>query len=102
HVWDGELYLEYHRGTYTSQAYNKRMNRKLELLYRETECLMSWAAVINKDWSIYERNALYEGWQILLRNQFHDIIPGSSIAEVYEDSRAEYEEAERIGLELQA
>lgn len=34
HVWDGELYLEYHRGTYTSQAYNKRMNRKLELLYR--------------------------------------------------------------------
>ena len=37
HTWDGELYLEYHRGTYTSQGYNKRMNRKMELLYRKAE-----------------------------------------------------------------
>ena len=39
HTWDGELYLEYHRGTYTSHAYNKKMNRKLEFLYREAEWL---------------------------------------------------------------
>lgn len=93
HTWDGELYLEYHRGTYTSQAYNKRMNRKLELLYRETEWLGSLAAVMKGDWSGYRQESLNEGWTIILRNQFHDIIPGSSIKEVYEDSREEYAEA---------
>jgi alpha-mannosidase len=93
HTWDGELYLEYHRGTYTSQAYNKRMNRKLELLYRESEWLGSLAAVMKGDWSGYRQESLNEGWTIILRNQFHDIIPGSSIKEVYEDSREEYAEA---------
>ncbi|TVX98808.1 alpha-mannosidase [Cohnella terricola] len=93
HTWDGELYLEYHRGTYTSQAYNKRMNRKLELLYRETEWLSSLASVLRGDWSGYRQKELNEGWTIILRNQFHDIIPGSSIKEVYEDSREEYAEA---------
>ncbi len=95
HTWDGELYLEYHRGTYTSQAYNKRMNRKLELLLRETEWLSVLAGLMNPEDAPsrdgHERLAL--AWKILLRNQFHDIIPGSSIHEVYEDSRAEYEEA---------
>ncbi|MEW9701727.1 alpha-mannosidase [Paenibacillus sp. SI8] len=99
HTWDGELYLEFHRGTYTSQAYNKRMNRKLELLYREAEWLQVMYAVTEADWSRYPGQALYEGWKIVLRNQFHDIIPGSSIPEVYEDSRIEYAEAERIGRE---
>jgi alpha-mannosidase len=97
HTWDGELYLEYHRGTYTSQAYNKRMNRKLELLYREAEWLQVLQAVTGSDWHQYPSQDLYEGWKIVLRNQFHDIIPGSSIPEVYEDSRIEYAEAERIG-----
>jgi alpha-mannosidase len=91
HTWDGELYLEYHRGTYTSQAYNKRMNRKLELLYRETEWIAIMAYLRQK--ADYPQNELNEGWKIILRNQFHDIIPGSSIREVYEDSRMEYEEA---------
>lgn len=99
HTWDGELYLEYHRGTYTSQAHNKRMNRKLELLYRETEWLSAFRSVLKSDWSTYPSSALDEGWKIILRNQFHDIIPGSSIREVYEDSRIEYEEAERLGLQ---
>jgi alpha-mannosidase len=92
HTWDGELYLEYHRGTYTSQAYNKKMNRKLELAYREAE----WLNVMNSlknDWSEYPKKKLDEGWKIILRNQFHDIIPGSSIKEVYEDSKVEYGEA---------
>ncbi|WP_219834181.1 alpha-mannosidase [Paenibacillus sp. R14(2021)] len=99
HVWDGELYLEYHRGTYTSQAYNKRMNRKLELRYRETEWLSMLAVLLRADWSKYPQAELNKGWTIILRNQFHDIIPGSSIKEVYEDSREEYAQAADIAAE---
>lgn len=99
HIWDGELYLEYHRGTYTSQAYNKRMNRKLELLYRETEWVSAMFSVLQGDWSQYRQEQLNQGWTIILRNQFHDIIPGSSIKEVYEDSREEYAEALDIATE---
>lgn len=97
HTWDGELYLEYHRGTYTSQAYNKRMNRKLELLYRDVEWLQATAAIESGTCANYPTAAINEGWKILLRNQFHDIIPGSSIAEVYADSKEEYGEAETYG-----
>ncbi|WP_256762065.1 alpha-mannosidase [Cohnella sp. WQ 127256] len=99
HTWDGELYLEFHRGTYTSQAYNKRMNRKLELAYRETEWLSAYASLLKGSWSSYRQSELNAGWKIILRNQFHDIIPGSSIHEVYEDSTIEYAEAEAIALE---
>lgn len=101
HTWDGELYLEYHRGTYTSQAYTKMMNRKLELLYRETEWLSSVACLTNNDWSLYDNNEITKGWKTILRNQFHDIIPGSSITEVYEDAKQEYKEAEDIALGIQ-
>lgn len=97
HTWDGELYLEYHRGTYTSQAYNKKMNRRLELLYREAEWLQVLLAAESGSYEKYPKQELDKGWKIILRNQFHDIIPGSSIREVYEDSRAEYAEAEEIG-----
>ncbi|SHE09729.1 Mannosylglycerate hydrolase [Chlamydia abortus] len=100
HTWDGELYLEMHRGTYTSQAYNKRMNRKLELLYREAEWMGVAAGLLGKDWSHYRQAELEDGWKIILRNQFHDIIPGSSITEVYEDSRREYDEAWRTGQQV--
>lgn len=93
HTWDGELYLEYHRGTYTSQARTKRWNRKLELLLRETEWLSSLTSVLAGDFSIYPQQAINDSWKIVLRNQFHDIIPGSSIKEVYEDSEIEYSEA---------
>lgn len=98
HTWDGELYLEYHRGTYTSQAYNKRMNRRLELLYREAEWMQVLLAAETGGFAQYPAESLQEGWRIILRNQFHDIIPGSSIHEVYEDSRLEYAEAEQLGL----
>lgn len=101
HTWDGELYLEYHRGTYTSQAYTKMMNRKLELLYRETEWLSTVACLTNNDWSLYDNNEITKGWKTILRNQFHDIIPGSSITEVYEDAKQEYKEAEDIALDIQ-
>ncbi|MFT4414800.1 alpha-mannosidase [Fredinandcohnia humi] len=95
HTWDGELYLEYHRGTYTSQAYTKLMNRKLELAYREAEWLSVWNSLLTT-WEKYPKEQLYEGWKIILRNQFHDIIPGSSIKEVYEDAKEEYTQADEI------
>jgi len=94
HTWDGELYLEYHRGTYTSQARNKMWNRKLELAYREAEYLWSWILKTND--GDYPQEELNEGWKTILRNQFHDIIPGTSIREVYEDSEIEYSETKDL------
>ena len=90
-VWDGELYLEFHRGTYTSQAYNKKMNRKMEFYLRDTEI----RSVLAKEWGgiAYDRDRLQKAWKIVLCQQFHDILPGSSIREVYEDSHVEYEKA---------
>ncbi|MEH7119197.1 alpha-mannosidase [Neobacillus vireti] len=99
HKWDGELYLEYHRGTYTSQAFMKQMNRKLELLYRRAEFLTSWLSE-NGEWM--GSDELKDGWKIILRNQFHDIIPGSSIHEVYEDAKEEYQEAYELVQNLES
>ncbi|MGG0741325.1 alpha-mannosidase [Niallia taxi] len=99
HKWDGELYLEYHRGTYTSQAFMKQMNRKLELSYRRAEFLTAW---LSESGQWYGREELNDGWKIILRNQFHDIIPGSSIHEVYEDAREEYKEAREIVQNLES
>lgn len=89
-VWDGELYLEFHRGTYTSQAYNKKTNRQMEYLLRNTELLSVMAAVKGVS---YDREKLLKAWKIVLCHQFHDILPGSSIKEVYDDSRVEYKKA---------
>lgn len=100
HTWDGELYLEYHRGTYTSQGYNKRMNRKMELLYRKAEWLTVMEAVMEKNLGGAEQEKLTRGWKMILTNQFHDIIPGSSIHEVYEDSRRDYEVIRQIGEDV--
>ncbi len=93
-VWDGELYLEFHRGTYTSQAYNKRMNRKMEYSLRSTEMLSVLAAELTQ--LSYPYKELEEAWKIVLCHQFHDILPGSSIREVYEDSKVNYEKAEKL------
>jgi alpha-mannosidase len=93
-VWDGELYLEYHRGTYTSQADNKRANRTVEVLYHNTEAYRSMMEVLVD--ARLDRD-LHEGWELLLLNQFHDIIPGSSIREVYEDSAVDYRRIYEIG-----
>ena len=104
HTWDGELYLEYHRGTYTSQAYNKRMNRKMELLYRRAEWLTVMDALLAGDIGRAKQEELTKGWKHILTDQFHDIIPGSSIHEVYEDSREDYAYIEGIarGVEQEA
>lgn len=95
-TWDGELYFEYHRGTLTSMARNKRSNRKNEILYTQMETA-SCMAGIEKDEQL--QNVLDKGWDILLINQFHDIVPGSSIKPVYEQTDKEYHEIEKAGKE---
>jgi len=92
HTWDGELYLEYHRGTYTSQAFVKKWNRKLELAYRDMEILHSWGLVATENWE-YPTAKIHQGWETILLNQFHDIIPGTSINEVYQDCEIDYQAA---------
>ena len=82
-VWSGELYLEFHRGTYTSIARNKRYNRKCEFAYQNAELLSSMGNTLLG--LPYDRKRLHDGWERILLYQFHDIIPGSSIKEVYED-----------------
>ena len=82
-VWSGELYLEFHRGTYTSIAKNKRNNRKSEFAYQQAEWLSEMSSLLTD--LPYAKERLDEGWERILLYQFHDIIPGSSIKEVYED-----------------
>ena len=94
-VWDGELYFEYHRGTYTSQAQVKRNNRKAEFLLHNAELYATAASAVLG--AAYPAEALREAWEIVLRNQFHDIIPGSSIKEVYADSARDYARAFALG-----
>lgn len=87
--WVGELYLEYHRGTYTSMAKNKKYNRKTEFLNLGAELFSALNSEVTG--SSYPHEELKECWEITLLNQFHDIIPGSSIKEVYDDSKRQYE-----------
>ena len=90
-VWNGELYLEYHRGTYTTQARNKRANRKSEFLLHDAEFLAAYANQLDADYE-YPYEEFTEAWKIIALNQFHDIIPGSSIKAVYEESLQQYEQ----------
>ncbi len=93
-VWVGELYFEYHRGTYTSMARNKRSNRKSELGLMDLELL----GVLAQGKLPYPEEELEAMWKKVLLNQFHDILPGSSIHEVYEVTKKEYSEiAEMCG-----
>ncbi len=82
--WVGELYLEFYRGTYTSMGKNKRFNRKGEYLLRNIE----WISLMNDQ--KYNQEEINKDWEILLTNQFHDIIPGSSIKKVYDESDESY------------
>ncbi len=101
--WVGELYLEYHRGTYTSQGWIKKANRQAELLYREAE-LWSVVADLRGDPTTAERHrqTLTPGWESILFNQFHDILPGSSIREVYDDARVDHQAIKDRGESVRA
>ncbi|MBQ5771697.1 MAG: alpha-mannosidase, partial [Clostridia bacterium] len=85
--WSGELYLEYHRGTYTSQGRNKKNNRKLEIALRDVEFWLTRAKKLGVE---YPQDELREIWRSMLTLQFHDILPGSSIHKVYTDSNETY------------
>lgn len=83
-VWDGELYLEYHRGTYTTQAWLKRANRRNEVRLHNAE----WLAVLAGPYGYeLDKAALDAAWEDLLLCQFHDILPGSSVGETYQEVR---------------
>jgi alpha-mannosidase len=94
-VWVGELYLELHRATLTSQAKTKQGNRRSEHLLREAELWAATAAV--RTGFPYPYEELDRIWKTVLLHQFHDILPGSSIAWVHREARATYE---RVAAEL--
>jgi alpha-mannosidase len=85
-TFTGELYLELHRGTLTTQGLVKKLNRESEHRLAEAE---AFSAIASMRGAIYPHESLDPAWQTLLLNQFHDILPGSSIHEVYEDTHPE-------------
>lgn len=94
--WIGELYLELHRGTYTSAARTKKNNRECEFLCQTAETLSVIGKTLLK--KSYPAKLLEKSWKTILLNQFHDIIPGSSIFEVYEESDRQYRQVrEEVG-----
>lgn len=95
-TWNGELYLELHRGTYTTQSRNKRANRKSEFLLHDAEFVASLASTLDASYS-YPDAELRQGWELVCLNQFHDIIPGSSITDVYTESLEQYEQIRQLG-----
>ncbi|HET6260142.1 MAG TPA: glycoside hydrolase family 38 C-terminal domain-containing protein, partial [Pseudonocardia sp.] len=95
-VWSGELYLEFHRGTYTSQTRTKRGNRRSEHLLREAELWATTAAV--RTGAAYPADILERCWRTVLLQQFHDILPGTSIAWVHQEAERNYA---RVAAELE-
>ncbi len=93
-VYNGELYLELHRGCQTTQSRTKRNNRKCEFLLQNAE-LLSGLARMNG--AACDQSALPDAWRILLTHQFHDILPGSSITQVYSDADENYAKVRRLG-----
>lgn len=83
-IWRGELYLELHRGTYTTQALMKKYNRTIELKLRDVEFLGT-AAQRTTSYD-FPADQLQQIWKDTMLHQFHDVLPGSSIREVYEDA----------------
>ncbi len=96
-VWDGELYLETHRGTYTTQGPTKRANRMNELRFRDAEIYSVLASAFGAK---LPRQELRDGWDTILLHQFHDILPGSSIGEVYTETIADHARIAEIGDRL--
>lgn len=88
-TWHGELYLERHQGTYTTQAKNKKFNRKLETDLRELEFVSMLAGLLRGH--PYPAQKIESMWKEILLYQFHDILPGSSIKRVYDESLQRYE-----------
>ena len=108
-TWDGELYFELHRGTLTTQAAMKRWNRRAEEAFRAAEMLCAMAHSASAGGSggtprpfVYPAEAMLDLWKRLLINQFHDIIPGSSIHRIYEEQVPRVQAVVKRLKELQA
>ncbi|KAF1835446.1 alpha-mannosidase-like protein [Decorospora gaudefroyi] len=105
-TWYGELYFELHRGTYTTQANNKRNNRKSEIMLRDIEFLATLATIKNgfgrKSSYKYPKKDIDDMWENVLLCQFHDCLPGSSIEMCYDDSDRIYAEVFATGERLLA
>jgi len=93
-VWKNELYLEYHQGTYTTQARMKEQNRRSEVLLTNAEKFETLSTLSG---AVYDGGALEEAWRNVLFNQFHDLLPGSGIREIYLDAAERYRAANDIG-----
>jgi alpha-mannosidase len=93
-VWKDELYLEYHQGTYTTQARMKEQNRRSEVLLTNAEKFGAFATLAGRR---YDGAALEEAWRNVLFNQFHDLLPGSGIREIYIDAADRYKAAQEVG-----
>lgn len=96
--WNDELYLEFHRGCYTTHADQKRWNRRCEGLLYQAELFASVATLaVGVD---YPKLQLEDAWKKLLFNQFHDILPGTSIPEVFVEANHSWQEVEQVGLKI--
>jgi alpha-mannosidase len=93
-TWDSELYLERFRGCYTSQAKTKKHNREGQVLIKNAEKLASIARQYGYE---YPKEKIFNVWRTILFNQFHDVLPGTSINAVTHDTEREYAQAEKIG-----
>ncbi|HEY0186604.1 MAG TPA: glycoside hydrolase family 38 C-terminal domain-containing protein [Cellulomonas sp.] len=97
-VWRGELYLELHRGVFSSQARTKHGNRRSEALLHEAELWAATATVLTG--AVYPYDELEQLWRTVLLGQFHDILPGSAIAWVYREMDRLYAEVEQVATAL--
>ncbi|KAI9105902.1 glycosyl hydrolases family 38 N-terminal domain-containing protein [Phlyctochytrium arcticum] len=100
--WRGELYFELHRGTYTSQADVKKHNRQSEMLLRDVEAAAALAVTLGAKNYAYPRAELDRVWKLVLLNQFHDVLPGSSIEIVYDDAARIYKDVLSSGTQMLA
>lgn len=97
-IWDNELYLEFHRGCYTSHADQKRSNRQAELLLFEAELFASLSTLVAG--TAYPAADLESAWKQTLFNQFHDILPGSAIPQVFVDANQSWQEVQQTGQQI--
>lgn len=96
-TWNGELYFQYHRGVFTTQAETKRRIRRSEETLLNAEKFASWAALFGRD---YPQAELERDWKRLLFDDFHDIMPGSGIAVNYLDARRNLDDVRRSGGQI--
>lgn len=98
-TWNGEVYLEFHRGVYTSHGSIKRWNRKLEILLHQLEWVATLSSIRAADYK-YPKEEIDHLWEPFLLCQFHDVLPGSSIRLVYDDAESIYADVNAKALKL--